>query len=79
MAAAKIKSDQFYASLKQQIEATYRDSFQRLESVQAKMSEDLNSSILKIDVGLNNMLTNSLNSMSSQLVTLSGKFVEDYQ
>ena len=43
------------------------------------MSEDLNRSILKIDDGLSNMLTNSLNSMSSQLVTLSGKFVEDYR
>ena len=66
------------SEIKQQITATYEDSFKRLETVQAKMSEDLNSSILKIDDGLSNMLTNSLNSMSSQLVTLSGKFVEDY-
>ena len=43
------------------------------------MSEDLNSSIIKIDDQLSSMLTNSLNSMSSQLVTLSGQFVKDYQ
>ena len=51
------------SEIKQQITATYEDSFKRLETVQAKMSEDLNSSILKIDDGLSNMLTNSLNSV----------------
>jgi len=66
------------SEIKEQITETYKGSFKRLEEVQAKMSEDLNSSIMKIDGSLSNMLTNSLNSMSSQLVTLSGKFVTDY-
>ena len=67
------------SEIKEQITQTYNQTFERLEKLQAKMSEDLNSSIIKIDDQLSSMLTNSLNSMSSQLVTLSGQFVKDYQ
>jgi hypothetical protein len=65
--------------IKNQITEIYSTSFSQLENVQKKMSQDLNDSIMKIDSGLENMLTNSLNSMSSQLVSLTNRFTEDYQ
>ena len=43
------------------------------------MSEDLNKNILEMDGALGNALQNSLNSLSSQLQTLSSQFVSDYQ
>ena len=56
--------------IKTQINEIYTSSFSQLENVQKQMSKDLNDSIMKIDAGLENMLTNSLNSLSGQLVTL---------
>lgn len=64
--------------IKTQINEIYTSSFSQLENVQKQMSKDLNDSIMKIDAGLENMLTNSLNSLSGQLVTLTTKFVTDY-
>ena len=62
-----------------QLTDLYQNSFSQLEQLQSKMTEDLNKSILEMDGALGNALQNSLNSLSSQLQTLSGQFVSDYQ
>ncbi len=65
--------------IKTQLTDIYSGTLNRLQELQKTMSDDLNSNILKIDEQLGNALTNSLNSMSSQLATLSNQFVSDYQ
>ena len=62
-----------------QLTDLYQNSFSQLEQLQNKMSEDLNKNILEMDGALGNALQNSLNSLSSQLQTLSSQFVSDYQ
>ena len=52
--------------------------FDSLVSFVGGSDHNLNKSILDIDAGLENALTNSLNSISSQLGTLSNQFVKDY-
>ena len=49
-----------------------------MKQLQNKMSDDLNKNINDIDNQIGSVLQNSMNSLSSNLVTLSGKFVEDY-
>jgi ABC-type transporter Mla subunit MlaD len=61
-----------------QLTDLYKNSFDTLKQLQNKMSDDLNKNINDIDNQIGSVLQNSMNSLSSNLVTLSGKFVEDY-
>lgn len=61
-----------------QLTDLYKNSFDSLKQLQNKMSDDLNKNINDIDNQIGSVLQNSMNSLSSNLVTLSGKFVEDY-
>lgn len=61
-----------------QLTNLYKNSFDTLQQLQNKMSDDLNKNINDIDNQVGSVLQNSMNSLSSNLVTLSGKFVEDY-
>jgi|APSaa5957512493_1039668.scaffolds.fasta_scaffold19003_2 DNA anti-recombination protein RmuC len=65
--------------IKTQLTDLYSGTLNQLQELQKSMADDLNKNILKIDDSLGNALTNSLNSMSSQLATLSSQFVSDYQ
>jgi len=64
--------------IKDQLTDLYSGTLNELTQLQRNMADKLNQSILDIDAGLGNALTNSLNSMSSQLGTLSNQFVKDY-
>jgi uncharacterized protein YukE len=61
-----------------QLKDLYMNSFDTLEKLQGKMADDLNKNINDIDSQIGSVLQNSMNSLSSNLVTLSGKFVDDY-
>lgn len=56
----------------------YKNSFDTLTKQQQKLVDDLNKNINNIDDQIGSVLQNSINSLSSNLVTLSGKFVDDY-
>lgn len=56
----------------------YKNSFDTLTKQQQKLVDDLNKNINDIDDQIGSVLQNSINSLSSNLVTLSGKFVDDY-
>ncbi len=61
-----------------QLTELYKSSFQTLEKLQAKMADDLNKNINDIDNQVGSVVQNSMNSLSSNLVTVSSRFVDDY-
>jgi len=70
--------DESMSSISDRIVKGFNDSMVNMEQLQQKVADNMEGTIMQIDDALRQELEKSLQSLGSQLATLSKRFVDDY-
>jgi len=70
--------DESMSSISDRIVKGFNDSMVNMEQLQQKLADNMEGTIMQIDDALRQELEKSLQSLGSQLATLSKRFVDDY-